>query len=232
VTGRRLRGDAGFTLPELLTTMWIAMVILLAGFALLDFVMKRANETEQRVEATQRGRIAMDLITRQLRSEVCLDANGTSPILDGSATQVTFYADLGNSTASSLPEKHVLTFNAAAGEITESVAQPIAGNPVTWAAPKTRKVLANVTQDGTTPVFQYFPYDPTRSASLTALTTPLAKTDIPKVARIRISYRTTPLRNARAPVAVPLSDDVYLRVVNPNPPEPVVGTYNPTPSCS
>jgi Tfp pilus assembly protein PilW len=231
MTAHRLRGDAGFTLPELLTTMWIAMVILLAGFALLEFVMKRATETEQRVEATQRGRIGMDLITRQLRSEVCLDAN-TPPIVDGTATQVTFYADLGNSTASSLPEKHVLTFNSATKEITEDVYQPIAGKPVTWKTPTTRKLITGVTQDSGTPVFQYFPYDPTRTVT-TALATPLkASGNVPKVARITISYRTVPLRNARADVAVPLADDVYLRVVNPNPPEPVVGTYTPTPTCS
>jgi Tfp pilus assembly protein PilW len=232
MTARRLRGDAGFTLPELLTTMWIAMVVLLAGFALLEFVMKRATETEQRVEATQRGRIAMDVITRSVRSAVCLDAN-TPPIVDGTPTQLTFYTDLGNSTASSLPEKHVLTFNSTAQEITESVSQPIAGKPVTWKTPTTRKILTGVTQDGTSPIFQYFPYDPTRSATLAALGTPLTTAgNLNKVARITISYRTVPLRNARAAVAVPLADDVYLRVVNPNPPEPFTGTYSPTPLCS
>jgi hypothetical protein len=232
MTARRLRSDAGFTLPELLTTLWIAMVVLLAGFALLEFVMKRSMETEQRVEATQRGRIGMDVITRQLRSQVCLDAV-TSPIVDGTANQVTFYGDLGNSTASSLPEKHVLTFNSATSEITEDVYQPIAGKPVTWKAPTTRKVITGVTQDGTTPVFQYWPYDPTRSPTLTPLTTPLkAAGNIPTVARITISYRTVPLRGARAAVAVPLADDVYLRVVNPNPPEPVPANFTPTPTCS
>ena len=99
MSARRLRGKAGFTLPELLTTLWIAMVVLLAGFSLLEFVMKRSLEAEQRVEATQRGRIGMDLITRELRSQVCLDAN-TAPIVDGTADAITFYTDLNNSTAS------------------------------------------------------------------------------------------------------------------------------------
>jgi Tfp pilus assembly protein PilW len=232
MSARRLRGDAGFTLPELLTTLWIAMVVLLAGFSLLEFVMKRSLETEQRVEATQRGRIGMDLITRELRSQVCLDAN-TAPIVDGTATQLTFYTDLNNSTASSFPEKHVLTYDAATGQITEDVYKTNGIKPLAWTGPTTRKVLTGVTQDGSTPVFQYFPYDPARSTTLTPLTTPLQSAgNIPKVARITISYRTVPLRNARAAVAVPLADDVYLRVVNPNPPEPVPANYTPTPSCT
>ena len=71
---RRLRSEAGFSLPELLITLTIAGVIMLAAFALVEFVMKRTAEAEQRVEATQRGRIGMDMITRQLRSQVCLGA--------------------------------------------------------------------------------------------------------------------------------------------------------------
>jgi hypothetical protein len=151
-------------------------------------------------------------------------------LVSGSDTSITFYMDLGNSQATTLPEKHVITFNATTSEITESTYKPIAGNPVSWSTPTTRKVLANVTQDGTTPVFQYFPYDPTRTAAKFA--TPLSAANVPKVARVMVSFRTVPLRKARSAIAVPLSDDIYLRVVNPNPPEPTPAGWSPSPSCS
>ena len=85
----RLRREDGHTLPELLTALGMATVILLATFALLDHVMKRTAETQARVEATQRGRQAMDTMSRALRSSVCL--SGTVPAVsqaDASTTDV------------------------------------------------------------------------------------------------------------------------------------------------
>ena len=97
----RLRSEGGFTLPELLTTMWIAGVIMLAAFALVDFVMKRTAEAEQRVEATQRGRTGMDLITRQLRSQVCVvvppATSYSAPVVSAADDSVTFYGSLNES---------------------------------------------------------------------------------------------------------------------------------------
>ena len=71
---RRLRAEDGFTLPELLVTMAIALIVSLATFSLIEVVMKRSGDIGARVETTQRGRTAMDLITRQLRSQVCAAA--------------------------------------------------------------------------------------------------------------------------------------------------------------
>ena len=61
----------GFTLPELLVTLAIALIVSLATFSLIDIVMSRSGEIGARVDTTQRGRTAMDQITRQLRSQVC-----------------------------------------------------------------------------------------------------------------------------------------------------------------
>ena len=233
---RRSRSQAGFTLPELLTTMWIAMVVLLAGFALLDFVMKRTAEAGQRVEATQRARTAMDVITRELRSQVCLDTN-TPPIVDGTPTQVTFYTDLGNSTASSLPERHVLSYNAGAGTITEAVSKPIAGKPVTWTAPTTRTVVSGVTTfDGvsTTPIFRYFSFTGASTwGEYTTSASSLATQGVAgKVAKINIAFRTVAQRGARSSVGISLSDDVYSRTVNPNPPDSAPASFIPLPACT
>jgi prepilin-type N-terminal cleavage/methylation domain-containing protein len=236
---RRLRGEAGFTLPELLTTMWIAGVIMLAAFALVDFVMKRTAEAELRVEATQRGRTGMDLLTRQLRSQVCLNS-ATPPIVDGDANSVTFYTDLGDSTASSLPERHVLTYNqpvpTQTGWITESVSKPNATNPVTWKPATTRTLISGITRDGATQVFDYWGFDgtktpPTLTNHFTALPLKANGTN-GKVAMIRITFRSIARRTTRSEVSLGIADDVYARVVNPNPPEPAPANYTPLPACS
>jgi prepilin-type N-terminal cleavage/methylation domain-containing protein len=237
---RRLRSEGGFTLPELLTTMWIAGVIMLAAFALVDFVMKRTAEAEQRVEATQRGRTGMDMITRQLRSQVCLTA-ATPPIVDGTADSITFYTDLGNSTASSLPEKHTLTFNAAAGTMTETVQKPNATNPVTWKAATTKTMIAGIARDKTSagldiPVFQYRGFDNTTTPvqiSSTNLAVPLlANANNGNVAMVKITFRSVARRTPRSEVSFAIADDVYSRVINPNPPDEAPANYTPTPSCN
>jgi prepilin-type N-terminal cleavage/methylation domain-containing protein len=234
---RRLRSEAGFTLPELLTTMWIAGVIMLAAFALVDFVMKRTAEAEQRVEATQRGRTGMDLITRQLRSQVCLGSS-TTPIVEGTDNSVTFYTDLGESTASSLPERHTLTYNPGAptGTITETVEKPNATNPVTWKAPTTRVLVSGIVPDGSTKIFQYRGFDNTVTPvqiSKNNLTVPLkANGNANQVAMVKITFRSVARRTARSEVSFAIADDVYSRVINPNPPEQAPANFTPTPSCN
>jgi prepilin-type N-terminal cleavage/methylation domain-containing protein len=234
---RRLRSEAGFTLPELLTTMWIAGVIMLAAFALVDFVMKRTAEAEQRVEATQRGRTGMDMVTRQLRSQVCLGSSAT-PIVDGTADSVTFYTDLGDSTASSLPERHTLAFNPGApgGTITETVEKPNATSPVTWQAPKTRVLISGITRDGATPIFRYRGFTNAVTPpqiSATDLAVPLkANGNAVKVAMVKIAFRSVARKTLRSEVSFAIADDVYSRVINPNPPEPAPAGFIPTPSCT
>ena len=236
---RRLRSEGGFTLPELLTTMWIAGVIMLAAFAMVDFVMKRTAEAEQRVEATQRGRTGMDMITRQLRSQVCL--NTTPPIIDGTADSITFYTDLANSTASSLPERHTLTFNAGAGTITETVQKPNATNPVTWKAATSKTMLAGITRDKDSagndiPIFQYRGFDNTKTpvqVSSSNLAVPLvANGNAGKVAMVKITFRSVARRTPRREVSFAIADDVYSRVINPNPPDQAPANFTPTPSCN
>jgi prepilin-type N-terminal cleavage/methylation domain-containing protein len=237
---RRLRSEGGFSLPELITTMWIAGVIMLAAFALVDFVMKRTAEAEQRVEATQRGRTGMDMITRQLRSQVCLNAN-TPPIVEGTADSVTFYTDLANSTASSLPERHTLTFNAAAGTMTEAVQKPNATNPVTWQTATNRVLISGITRDtdtsnNTIPVFQYRGFNnlvtPVRISDSNLAVPLLANGNANRVAMIKITFRSVARRTSRSEVSFAIADDVYSRVINPNPPEEAPANYTPTPSCT
>src|SRR3954452_21928871 len=69
-----IRNQRGFTLIELLIAISVGSVIMLATFAMLDSSVTLTGTTQKRVDATQRGRQAMDTITSQLRSQVCPNA--------------------------------------------------------------------------------------------------------------------------------------------------------------
>ncbi|MDA0181428.1 prepilin-type N-terminal cleavage/methylation domain-containing protein [Solirubrobacter phytolaccae] len=95
----RLRSERGFTLPELLVTMAIAMIVSLATFTLIEVVMKRSGEVGVRVETTATARTAMDQITRQLRSQVCVKTNTSSDarsLVAASPTSLSVYTDFTN----------------------------------------------------------------------------------------------------------------------------------------
>ena len=57
---QRLRQEAGFTLPELLTTMTIGMNLVLATLTLVEVTMRKTGETQDRVEALQGGRLTLE----------------------------------------------------------------------------------------------------------------------------------------------------------------------------
>jgi hypothetical protein len=239
--------EDGLTLPELLTAMWIALIVALGAFALLDFVMKRTQETTQRVDSSQRARLAMDLITRELRSLVCPDPN-TPAIAPGTGTtanSVTFYADLTDGTRATAaptptggiqttngsapisPDRRVLRFDATARTIVEDVYRPrgTVNAPTYPATPdRTRTLLANVMRDGTTPLFRYYGFTagtaptPTREITPNA-TTGVPETDTQNIVRIDIAFDALPT-NARTTTGTStrLQDQVILRSFDPENP--------------
>ena len=88
------------TLPEVLVTLTIATIITLATFSLVEVTMGRSGEVAARVDAVQRGRSAMDDMSRQLRSQVCLQNAGIASMIKprsieaATADSVVFYACL------------------------------------------------------------------------------------------------------------------------------------------
>ena len=120
--------------------------------------MRRTAETQARVESTQKGRQAMDAITRSLRSQVCLSASVPS-MAAASDTSMTYYSDRGDPTATTVepPEKHVVTYDPATRRLTQEIYPGTGAPPTTTypSAPAQRKQLAeNVALDGATPMFR------------------------------------------------------------------------------
>ena len=125
---RRLRAQQGFTLPELLVAMTIGLMTAIAAYGVLETTMKQSTRTAGRVNATQRARLAMDTITRQLRSQVCYNAT-TPALVSASDDAVKFHVDL--SDGSKPIEQHEIVYNPTARTFSERV-WPGSSSPVVF----------------------------------------------------------------------------------------------------
>ena len=161
---RRLRSESGVTLVELMVAMMIGTITILAVYGVLDTSIKQSTKIAGRVNATQRGRIAMDTITRQLRSQVCYSAT-VPALVSGTDTAVKFHVDL---TDGSKPiEQHEIFYNPTARTLTERVwpgrgqpalvpdADGLAGRSPTSVVPRPAP---------NAPIFRYYAYN-TRDAA-------------------------------------------------------------------
>lgn len=229
-----LRSEEGFTLPELLVGIIIGMIVVIASLNVLDNTVSLGTKVSKRVDATQRGRTGLDRITRDLQSMVCVPGDpAQDALIAGSDNSVDVYADLGDGSASRPPQRRTITYDPTQRKITERVYTPTgsAGLYVFPTAPTATTTLLNdVIQDGSTPIFTYYPIDPTPDDDVapTALSTSagaLAATDLDNVARIRITFKALPSNRSTAkPGDAVMQDDVYRSAVDPN-------SADTTPQC-
>ena len=217
--------------------MSIGVVILLAAFMLLDRSFTSTASIADRQDGLQRGRQAMELMTRQLRSQVCVvvppATSYSAPVVTADPLSVTFYGSLSESSTS--VEKRTLTFSGTgAGTITQNV---ITGTPNTVypqmafsGAGTTTTLLTNVKQavNGATtlPVFRYYRYKPGAPVGdLEELTAPVASANLASIALIKIAFRSYALRPINKDNdASQLEDDVYIRISDSS-------EVQETPSC-
>jgi prepilin-type N-terminal cleavage/methylation domain-containing protein len=221
----RLSDERGFTLPELLVAMSVGMIVLLAAFMVLDRSFTASGEIADRSDALQRGRQTMDLMTRQLRSQVCLGTTN-NPIVSGSPNSVTFYANLSENSQS--VQRRTLTYDPPTKQITQSVVTGAGTYPnLTFnGAATTVTLLSNVEQimDGTTarPVFRYYGYvSGTTTGALESLGATVSPANLGRVAVIKIGFRAFPFRSVanNDSVSAVLENDVYSRVAVPTSPQ-------------
>lgn len=238
----RLRAQDGMTLVELLVTMAIMSVVSLATFSLIDVTLRRSGEITARVDTVQRGRSAMDAMTRQLRSQICLGFSPARAITVGTDSSVTFYSYMGDpstkstavsATATATPiVAELRTLSLESGTILERrwTGTPAPTLPLGYTfatqATGTRELLKPVqlVRDTTTntdvPLFRYYAYNPTTgepTVLLPAGTTGLSDTDLRRLALIRISYKTMPtIARGDGRATAEFRNDVTSRTIDPN----------------
>jgi prepilin-type N-terminal cleavage/methylation domain-containing protein len=218
-----LHDERGFTLVELLTAISIGLIVLFATFTVLDRTISASGQIADRSEALQRGRQAMELITRQLRSQVCVGT--TTPIVSGTDTSISFYADLTDGTPANPIKQRTLSYDSTTDTITETVT-PSAGTypSLTFtgtptSTPLLTKVKRILESDGTTlrPIFRYYGYQAgTTNGTLVQLSAPLSAADLKRVANIKVGFRAFALRPiSNDKDSTVLEDEVYTRTAVP-----------------
>lgn len=225
---RRLRSEAGVTLVELIMAMVIGMGTLLAVFAVLDTSVKQSNSVAGRVNATQRGRLAMDTITRQLRSQVCYSPT-VPALVSATDNSVKYHSDLSDGTKPI--EQRELIYDPTKGAINERTwAGVTVGGVLTFPTMTKNRLLISEITTRPAPdaaIFRYYAYNtlvPPRP--IVQLPTPLNATDLARTARIDVGFTTLPPNARPSPAAsVTLQNEIYVRVADPNDPAP-------TPTCA
>lgn len=219
----RLNDERGFTLTELLVAMTVGMVVLLAGFMVLDRSFSASGQIADRSDALQRGRQVMETMTQRLRSQVCVGASKV-PMVAGNATSVTFYSDLGDGTQPI--RQRTFTYNTSTDTITETVVIGAGTYPnLTFnGAATTKTLLTKVEQilDGTPPtilrpIFRYYGYKVGGApGELELLGSPLSAANLKRVAAIKVGFRSFAARSLSDDSnSTVLENDVYVRVAVP-----------------
>lgn len=221
----RVSSERGFTLVELLVTMFLSGIIASAALTLLTRAQVAERDIADRSDATASGRLAIEAAARSLRSMSCL-ADGARPIVFASNDQVTFYADLDADTTYD-PEKWQLSAVRSSGVLTGiredrwvGITAPV---PVATAANRTRiladdisaRVVAGVEQ----PLFSYASYADNASVAPTPMGLgTIAAGDLQRVAQIDIGFSSEPASNRAVgrDVASHELTSVYARTVQRN----------------
>lgn len=216
------------TLIELMIGMSIALIVTFASLAVLQRATTASHEIADRADALQRGRLAMETITRQLRSQVCL-GESAEPISYGDGSSVTFYADL--SDGSRNIERRRLTFvppgAGAPGRIVEEVFPGVGVYPDLAFGPtpaSSRVLLSGARQiesgGDVRPVFRYFAFEPgSPTGDLAELATPLSAADASRTVMVHIGFVAQAERpRPRDADTTTLENDVYVRLADPSRP--------------
>lgn len=242
----RLGEERGFTIIEMLMATLLGSLVFLVTLNVFDNGRRASARVTDRTEVVQRGRTAMETLTKELHSQTCLGP-GYPAITYGDDNHVTFFADLGAADwnaaypASPMaddtfrPERFDLAF--AGGKVTESVYLPLTSsswvppaNPAAWtpgysATPVRVRVLAtNLTttkdaQGNAVPFFRYFSFsasDPIEPTN--RLTTPLAPADRARTVQMLLSFVAHPANPQNDSVSTTFENQVYARTADPTDP--------------
>jgi Tfp pilus assembly protein PilW len=214
----RLAREEGFSLVEILVALPISIVVLMAIFTMMNVSIRQSATVTDRVDAVQRGRTAMERITRVMRSQVCPMTTGTA-FTSADSNTMTLYADMTG--GASEPQRHTLTYSTTANTITEDI---YAGTG-TWPSlvfpntpTQTRQVLRNVTPVSGVPVFRYYGYDANGAVSTTPMTTPVASAQLPRIVYVEASFVANPIRTSPSPKTTTFQGGATVRTADPTKP--------------
>jgi prepilin-type N-terminal cleavage/methylation domain-containing protein len=218
----RLAAEDGFTLVELLVSMIVGTVVIFAALSVMDGSWRLSAKTTDHIDATNRGRLAMDKITQQLGSRICLNsqipAQGTSPAVPAQGSLVTatdseieFYASVTNETAGAprlVVERRRMTYRSSTNDIQLKAWTGSAPPPTAPPAYPTEPTFTRIVAEGVepavgTPIFRYYV-----QADAAPLVPPISLTNANTVLLVRVNFNA---RGNRPDILTELQNDSLTR---------------------
>jgi hypothetical protein len=220
------------TLAEMLVAVTISFVVLAATMGLLSSELRLSGGVMSKTDAMQRGRLAMDRITQELRSQVCLNLTTPAIVTGATADSVTFYSDFGPGDLTKPPKKRTISYDQTTGNITESVITGTVAADGSFSytgTPAKSVIFENATRqtrkvggiDQPVPFLRYFAFQETGNPPILRTSLELAPplTDPSKaarVARIEVAFSARPTGAKDATNATDVEDQVTVRHADPN----------------
>jgi Tfp pilus assembly protein PilV len=209
----RLRHDqSGFTLIELLVACLVGMIILLASFTMLDSSVVLTGKVTDRVDRTQRARVAMEQITRDLRSQVCPSA-AVPALIEGQDYSVKFYSYMRS--GQFVPDIREISWDTNTNSLIEKRWAGSGASPyTTWpSSPTTTRTLLSDVQPppSNAPIFAYYP-----TGGSTAYSAPLSSANLGATSKVSITFRTYAQSKNIAGPTITLQNEVFARTADPN----------------
>ncbi len=225
----RLRQEDGMTLMEVLVACTVGFVVLAATLGLLESSLRLNGGVASRTDAMQRGRLAMDKITQELRSQVCLDLDHPAILQGATDSSVQFYADFSEADGTKPPQRRTLTYDPVKRSVTTLIYTTTTLNPTpaNYPAKPTGSSLdldnVSLQKDDmgvTIPFLTYYAYQsvgtPAHPEPTQKLATPLDAASAARVARVEINFVARPIGATDDTNAVNVSDQIVARHADPN----------------
>lgn len=225
----RLKTQEGFTLIEMLVAMTIGTIVLLAAFNLMDATVRGQKTVDTRVDGNDRGRLAMETLTRQLRSQVCI-GKGIAPMLEATDNKLTYYAsvapfDTANPSKQPTVQKRTLEYvpngSTGRGSVTETVIDAAGTAPdFTWGnTPVVRTIATDIGPVDGKPFFRFYKYDPDLSPNVQLLTPPISDANRQIIVQVETQFRAYATGGRDADMyGTTFSNKVTVRTADPTDP--------------
>ncbi len=98
--GRFFREEAGFTLPEMMVTIMVMLIVLFALYSIFDMSIRVFSFGNDKVEAVENARLGLEKMEREIRAAYPYDKGAVTPdkhLFDSNtwkATEIKFGNDL------------------------------------------------------------------------------------------------------------------------------------------
>lgn len=197
----------GYTLTELMISIAIIIIIVIAGSTLAKNVVTFNSSAQASLDAQLEGKRVLKVMVAELRT-VAPSVLGSYPLETVATSSITFYADINGNGQTDRVRYYI---DPVARALKKGVVSP-SGSPLAYdlSSEKTSTLISDIANGTTTSMFDYY------DANYAGTTTPLAlPVDISKVRLVKITAIIDRDPN-RSPTTITLISEVSLRNLKDN----------------